>query len=140
MQAYSIWYIKWYRWKEHQLREGIRKGKLTIQELEDRRDQLEEQNKRLTQENKELGIFSEDGKIVRNNHKNLEEQVQDLKDSIADTEEDYTELLAENERLKKELELAEQKRAQLGKNPKYDNLLKIKKEGENQPPEGETEE
>lgn len=60
--------------------------------------------------------------VIRRNMERLKGEVEDLREKKADTDKDYEELMAENERLKEQLIIAEGKE----KNPKYLGSFKIK--------------
>ena len=60
--------------------------------------------------------------VIRRNMERLKGEVEDLREKKADTDKDYEELMAENERLKEQLIIAEGKE----KNPKFLSSFQIK--------------
>lgn len=68
----------------------------------------------------------------------LKEERDKLAQSMTDSEQDYQDLLAENERLKRLVEEAEEK-AKTNKNPNFTNTFKIQVEAKKPDEEPETE-
>ena len=81
----------------------IRDGAYLQSNLELKKKELEDKNDELKGENGDLGGFTKDGQIVQNNLKNIRAEVDNLKSQIGETDDDYAQLLAENEKLKKEV-------------------------------------
>ena len=78
----------------------------------------------MTGENAELGQFTDDGTVIRKNMERLKEERDKLAKGMADSEQDYLDLVAENERLKKLVEEAEA-RAKTSKNKTFQKTFKI---------------
>ena len=128
----------WSRWNRVRRRENrddyhreIRDAAYLQANLEMRQKELEASNEELKNENADLSGFTTDGEIVRNNMNKVRAEVDLLRSQIAETDPDYAQLLEEQERLKKELALAEE-RAKNNKNQKFVKPAGLKASGQDQ--------
>lgn len=128
----------WSRWNRVRRRENrddyhreIRDAAYLQANLEQRQRELEASNDELRNENADLSGFTTDGEIVRNNMNKVKAEVELLKSQIAETDPDYAQLLEEQERLRKELALAEE-RAKNNKNQKFVKPAGLKASGAGQ--------
>lgn len=122
MQSWSRWLWQRKLMNREDLDNAIRDAAYMQANLEARQADFYKQNEFLEKENAELSQFSDDGVVIRRNMERLKGEVEDLREKKADTDKDYEELMAENERLKEQIIIAEGKE----KNPKYLGSFKIK--------------
>ena len=85
-------------WKIDMLRD-IRDGAYLQANLELKKKELEDKNAELIPENRDLSGFTTDGEIVKNNLRKIRGECDALKNSIGETDDDYAQLLEENEKL-----------------------------------------
>lgn len=144
----------WSRWNGVRRKENrkdyhreIRDGAYLQANLEVQQKELTAKNEELKDENADLATFGNDGNIVKNNLRRIKSEVDELRAQIVETDPDYAQLLEENERLKRDLIAAEQRR-KTAKNEKFINTAGLKggaanEDQENQEPpnvkKGETE-
>ena len=103
MQAISRWLTKRQQWLKDDKERQIRDNEYLLANLEQKKIEFAEANVNLTKENGDLGGFAEDGKIIRKNMDKLVEETTKIKTQIHETDDDLAELLANNERLQKEI-------------------------------------
>ena len=115
MQAISRWLWRRKLMNKKDLLAAIRDAAYMQANLEAKQSYYDENNEHLTGENAELGQSTDDGTVIRKNMERLRDERDKLKKSMDDSEQDYQDLLAENERLKKLVEDAEL-RAKTNKN------------------------
>lgn len=115
MQAISRWLWRRKLMNKSDLDKAIRDSAYMQANLEAKQSYFMENNEHLTNENGELGQFTDDGTVIRKNMERLKEERDKLAKSMQDSEQDYQDLLAENERLKRLVEEAEA-RAKTNKN------------------------
>jgi chromosome segregation ATPase len=115
MQAISRWLWRRRLMNKSDLDKAIRDAAYMQANLEAKQSYFGENNEHLTNENGELGQFTDDGTVIRKNMERLKEERDKLAKSMQDSEQDYQDLLAENERLKRLVEEAEA-RAKTNKN------------------------
>ena len=138
MQAISRWLWRRRLMNKSDLDKAIRDAAYMQANLEAKQSYFGENNEHLTNENGELGQFTDDGTVIRKNMERLKEERDKLAKSMQDSEQDYQDLLAENERLKRLVEEAEA-RAKTNKNKNFQGTFKIQVETKAQAPEEETE-
>ena len=109
------------------LDKAIRDAAYMQANLEAKQSYFSENNEHLTNEDGELGQFTDDGTVIRKNMGRLKEERDKLAKSMQDSEQDYQDLLAENERLKRLVEEAEA-RAKTNKNKNFQKTFKIQVE------------
>jgi chromosome segregation ATPase len=92
--------------------------------LEAKRNQLEEDNGHLENENAEIGQFTDDGTVISKNMLRLKSERDKLARTIAESQQDFLDLQAENERLRRMVEDAEL-RAKTDSKHVFKNTYKI---------------
>lgn len=118
MQSWSRW--NWARrcLNRNDLNQAIRDAAYIHANLKAKESKLDAENKQLEGENKDLGQFTEDGKVIKANFDKTKAERDKIAAQIADTDDDYKELLEENERLKAQIGEIEEK-LKTYKNPKF---------------------
>ena len=97
---------------------AIRDGAYMQANLEAKQSYFSENNGHLESENGELGQFTDDGTVIRRNMERLRDERDKLAKSMKDSEQDYLDLVEENERLKRLVAEAEL-RVKTDKNPNF---------------------
>ena len=95
--------------------------------MEEKQAYYDENNEHLTGENGELGQFTDDGTVIRKNMERLQEERDKLAAAMAESDKDYQDLLAENEKLKQQVEEAEE-RARTNPKKAFTKTFKIQSE------------
>lgn len=124
MQAISRWLWRRKQMNKRDLDAAIRDSAYMQANLEAKQTYFSENNEHLTSENGELGQFTDDGTVIRRNMERLRDERDKLAKSMKDSEQDYLDLLAENERLLRLVAEAEL-RVKTNKNPNFLGTFKI---------------
>jgi len=130
MQSISRWLHKKHLIDKRDREREIRDAAYLHANLQERELKLNSENDNFKKENTDLDQFAKDGSVIRTNMQRLKDDRDKLKSRLHSTDDDFKELMEQNEKLLKEVEEAEKKAGvtkQAGGNPKYVNAPTMRK-------------